>query len=59
MKVEIKFTVKLPDIPHTDEQIEEYLRFAFGDNGSMSGTNPFVELPTPEPIFGTFEFEEI
>jgi hypothetical protein len=41
MKVEIKFEVELPEVEHTKEQLEEFIRFEFRDNGCLSGDNPF------------------
>ena len=43
MKVKIEFEVELNDIEHTEEELEEYLRYTFRDNGSMSTKNPFYE----------------
>ena len=57
MKVKIEFEVELNDVEHTEEELEEYLRYTFRDNGSMSGENPFYGEQEPEPIFGTFEWE--
>lgn len=57
-KVRIEFDAIIPDIEHTDEELEEWLRYEFGDNGSMSLKNPFAGKRRPEPIFGTFDFEE-
>ena len=55
MKVKIEFEVNLPDnIELTDDEIEEFLRYHFRDNGIMSGRNPLVNEVEPEPIFGTF-----
>lgn len=58
MKVKIEFEVELPDVEHTEEQLEEYLRYHFRDNGSVSTKNPFevASKREPEPIFGTFEW---
>ena len=41
MKVKIKFEVELPSVEHTKEQLEEFIRFEFRDNGELSGNNPF------------------
>lgn len=57
MKVKIEFEVELNEVEHTEEQLEEYLRYMFRDNGQMSTKNPFYEQGEPEPIFGTFEWE--
>jgi len=57
MKIKIKFEVELEDVEnHTEEQLEEFLRYNFRDNGSMSTKNPFYEQGEPEPVFGTFEW---
>ena len=58
MKVEIKFEVELPDVAHTEEQLEEYLRYEFRDNGVLGSGNPFdIRGKGCDPIFGTFEWE--
>lgn len=57
-KVKIEFEINVPDVEHTEEQLEEWLRFTLGDNGCMGGDNPFGDYE-PEPIFGTFEWDEI
>lgn len=56
MKVRVEFEVELPDVKHTEKQLEEFLRFEHGDNGVMSGNNPF-KGETAAPIFGTYEWE--
>lgn len=54
MKVKIEFEAELPDdIEHTEDELEEFLRFEIGDNGAMSGDNPFSG-EIVEPVFGTF-----
>lgn len=58
MKVEISFEVELPDVEHTEEQLEEFIRFEFRDNGRLSGDNPFNKnRESCDPIFGTFSWE--
>lgn len=58
MRIKIEFEVEIPDnIEHTDNELEEFLRFEFRDNGSMSGDNPFKKLYI-EPVFGTFYWSE-
>lgn len=58
MKVEITFEVELTDLEHTKDQLEEFIRFEFRDNGSLSGDNPFNKRGQRcEPIFGTFEWD--
>ena len=56
MKVKIEFEIELPDIEHTEDQLEEFLRFEFGDNGVKDSRNVFNEAEGVEPIFGTFEW---
>lgn len=58
MRVEIKFEVEVPDVGATDEQVEGWLRFGFGDTGSIDCDNPLLEqIGDPEPVFGTFDIE--
>jgi hypothetical protein len=59
MRVKIEFEVELPDIPHTEEELEAYLRFSFRDNGELALINPFNDLGEPDPVFGTFEWNKI
>ena len=57
MKIDITFTVDLPELSNSDEEIEEFLRFEFRDNGVLSGDNPFNQAGTTvDPIFGSFEW---
>ena len=57
MKVKIEFEVELPDdIKHTEQELEDFLRFEFNDNGSLSLKNPFAGRVYLEPVFGTFEW---
>jgi hypothetical protein len=56
MKVKVEFEVNIPVEGATEEQIEEWLRFSFGDNGVMENKNPLSNFE-PEPIFGTFNWE--
>jgi hypothetical protein len=61
MEVEIKFRVRIPEvngIAPNDEQIEEWLRYELNDNGNMKLSNP-LSKEMVEPIFGTFEWEEV
>lgn len=59
MKVKIEFEVELPNIPHTFDELEDFLRYEFRDNGSLEGENPFNKARTQvSPIFGTFEVSE-
>ena len=51
----VKFDVEVPDdMPY--QAVEDWLRFSFGDNGSMKVVHPAMETE-PEPIFGTFDVE--
>lgn len=57
MRIKIEFEIELEDVEgHTEEQLEEFLRFEFGDNGHMSSLNPFYGKGSTDPIFGTFEW---
>ena len=56
MKIRIEFTAELPDINHSQEELENFLRFQLRDNGKLSGGNPF-RGQSVEPIFGTLEWE--
>jgi len=59
MKVKIEFEVELPDVTHTFDELEDFLRYEFRDNGSLSGGNPFYKAKIyVAPIFGTFEISE-
>lgn len=44
---------------YTEDQLEEFLRYTFRDNGFMSSKNPFYGQRNVEPIFGTFEWEKL
>ena len=59
MKIKIEFEIELPDdIEHTEDELEEFLRFHLGDNGKLSGKNPFnVKKCNTDPIFETFDWE--
>ena len=60
MKIKIEFEIKLEDVEeYTEDQLEEFLRYTFGDNGCMSSKNPFYGQGSVEPIFGTFEWDEL
>lgn len=57
MRIKIEFEVEIDEVDnYTDEQLEEYLRYNFRDNGIISIKNPFYEQGEPEPVFGTFEW---
>jgi len=58
MRIKIEFEVELEDVEnHTEKELEEYLRYYFRDNGSLSTKNPFEKQGEPDPVFGTFEWE--
>ena len=60
MRIKIEFEIELEDVEeYTEDQLEEFLRYTFGDNGCMSSKNPFYGQGGVEPIFGTFEWEEL
>ncbi len=58
MRIKIEFEVDLPDIPHTESEIEEFLRYSFGATASMRLGNPFNDY-TPETVFETFTWDKI
>jgi hypothetical protein len=57
MKIKIEFEVEIEDVDYAEDELEEYLRYMFRDNGSMSTKNPFYEQGEPQPIFGTFMYD--
>lgn len=60
MRLKIEMEIELPDVPHTEEQLEEFIRFEASDNGSIDGDNPFYAYGCSiVPIFGTLEYEVI
>lgn len=52
--VEVKMTVRIPKAATVDD-VEEWLRFEFRDNGSMRNANPLSSCE-PEP-WGSSRFE--
>lgn len=60
MKIRIEFEVELPDVSHSQEELEAFIRFELRDNGRLNGCNPFYGNSV-DPIFGTFEwrYEEV
>jgi hypothetical protein len=56
-RINIGFDIEVSDREHTDEQLEEWLRFELNDNGEMDGDNPFAGVEVV-PIFGTFGWED-
>jgi len=59
MRIKIEFEVEIEDIPHTESELEEYLRYSFRDNSEIRLPNPFNNLDEPEPVFGTFTWDKI
>ena len=60
MKIKIEFEIELEDVEeYTEDQLEEFLRYTFRDNGCMSCESPFYGQESVETIFGTFEWEEL
>lgn len=49
MKIHIEYDAIIPDGIATEDEIEEWLRFETGENGSMSTKNPLHNTPL-EPI---------
>jgi len=57
MRIKIEFEIELPDGNYTDEEINEFVRFEYADNGCMSSENP-IDCFDIEPIFGTFNWKK-
>lgn len=59
MRVKIEFEVEVANVTcATEQELEDFLRFTFRDNGYIDSKNPFyVEGKRCEPIFGTFEWQ--
>lgn len=61
MKIKIKFEIELPEIEHSEDELDEFLKFQFGDNGKMSANNPFYNSEclgdVSDPISDTFEWD--
>ena len=57
MTKEVRFTVEVPDVECTNEQLEEWLSFELGASCSMSQSNPLNEYGDPEIVFGSFEMD--
>lgn len=60
MRVKISYEVELPDIPHTNIELQEYLRYAVNYNGQISIENPFyqvMETTELEPLPFSLEIE--
>lgn len=58
MRIKVEFEIELPDVPLTDDQIEEWVRFELGDNGGRSTDTPLDHV-SADPVFGTFEWERL
>lgn len=54
MRVKVEFEVDVPDVEATEEDVIEWLRFSFHDNGDMKIANP-LSSKEPEPVSGTFD----
>jgi hypothetical protein len=58
MRVKIEFEVDVPPVVGTEQELEDWLRFVYNDNGSINSDNPyFVACGEPDPVFGTFDWE--
>jgi hypothetical protein len=55
-RVRVSFHVEVPEVSGTERQLEEWLRFTFGDNGIIESGNPYMDAAGDyaEPVFGTF-----
>lgn len=59
MKIRVEFDVRIPD-GFTNSDIDEYLRFTYGDNGNMKHGNRLDEENiNAEPIFGSFTWRRV
>jgi len=57
MKIKVEYEIEIPD-GCSDEDIEEWVRFETGENGSMLGSNSLASTPmTPLPF--SVDWEEI
>lgn len=54
MRIKIELEVDVPDIMHTESELEEYLEYSYGERGSIRQGNPFYETGDPEIVNGTF-----
>ena len=57
MRIKIEFEVDVPDIPHTEKELEEYLEYTYGIISSIHKSNPFFELGSPDAIEDTFYWD--
>ena len=53
MRVRVQFSVEVPEVGATLEQVEDWLRFEFRDIGELSGDNPLINCYA-EPVIGSF-----
>ena len=56
-KIHVEFDVELPGLAK-DKEVEEWLRFELGDNGTISLDNPLEKFEV-EPIFGSFDWQRV
>lgn len=53
MKITLEYEVEIPDsINASEDEIEDWVRFEIGDNGSLNGKNPLINERL-KPIFGS------
>jgi len=57
-RIRVEFDLYVPDVPHSEEELEEWLKFHLGAKEGMSCSNPLSEHE-PEAIFGTMEQYEL
>ena len=58
MRLKVEFEIDVPNgVVFTDEQMDEWLRWAFRDIGTIQQNNPLEQAyPDPEPVPGTFDY---
>lgn len=61
MRIKVEFEVELGDIPtpYTNEDLDLYLRYSFREISTLALNNPFNVLDEPQPVFGTFAWDEV
>jgi hypothetical protein len=59
MRIQVELEVEIPDIPHTADDLEEYLSYSFGETASIPLSNPFHKLGEPDTIYGTLIWDKI
>lgn len=57
MRIKIEFEVDVPDIPHTEEELDIYLAYTYGVKGSIKISNPFNKTGQPDVIPDTFYWD--